>query len=267
MQPQHVVFLSDIHIPYQDPLAWALSLEAVRRLKPHGIFLGGDIMDFYPVSPFDKDPQRVLSLDEDVYETYKALYALREAAGSGAWFRWLPGNHEAWLRQNGWRRWKALARGLDIPALFRFYDWSLANLEITMLPEGKLDSLGELHFAHGHEFGIRSSNHPARATLQRVPGNILFGHWHVSDVAEMRLLNGKVYRAWANPCLSTLEPEYVLRPQWMQGVTRIDFTKSGAFHADTVNFFNREGKLACVLDGELIVCNNDTKKRGRQKVA
>lgn len=266
MKKQNVVVLSDVHFPYHDPHAWQLALTVIHALQPDTVLLNGDIIDFYPVSPFDKDPKRVVALDYDVGVAFAGIEDVRRAA-SNAQLLYLPGNHEAWLRKYGWKKAKALARGLDIPGLFRLFNHDLAKLDVRMLPEGQVHTIGELHFAHGHEFGIRSSKHPATATLNRVLGNILVGHWHVEDTADLRLLNGKCYGAWVNPCLCTLEPEYTLHPQWVQGLSRVDFTVAGTFHVDTFKFFGQNKQLGVVVDGRFFLSAVDKKQRSRHKLA
>lgn len=264
MKSQQVIYLSDVHVPYHDLDAWAVTLKVVKGLQPEGLFIGGDFIDFYAVSTFDKDPARALTLDEEIQATFTALQELKEAAPN-AWVRFLPGNHEARLRKYGWVKAKALSKGLDLPGIFRLYDHPIKGLEIKWLPEGEFFTLGELTFAHGHEFGFRSSTHPARSILQRVGGNIIVGHWHVEDFFSLRLLNGKVYCCWVNPCLSTLQPEYTLHPQWDQGFSRIDFMPSGAFHVDQIPIFVRDGVKCTVVDREFYASTNVAKQQKRPR--
>ena len=52
------VFLSDIHIPYQDKKALALAMEIIKDFmlaEDDTIILGGDLVDYYPISSFSPD--------------------------------------------------------------------------------------------------------------------------------------------------------------------------------------------------------------------
>ena len=56
------VVISDIHFPYQDDKAIKAALDFIKTNPVDTIILNGDILDFYDVSSFDKDPDRINSL-------------------------------------------------------------------------------------------------------------------------------------------------------------------------------------------------------------
>lgn len=51
-----IMVVSDIHFPYEDKSAVAAFIEEVRLRKPDVIVLNGDLLDFYKLSKFSKDP-------------------------------------------------------------------------------------------------------------------------------------------------------------------------------------------------------------------
>lgn len=75
---EKVVFLGDVHFPYEDPKALALVDQFLDDFKPDHIYLIGDIVDFYPLSTFDRDPSRLLSLQEEINKATSWMKGLRE---------------------------------------------------------------------------------------------------------------------------------------------------------------------------------------------
>lgn len=75
---EKVIFLGDVHFPYQDKKALALVTEFLAWYKPDYIYLIGDICDFYALSSFDKDPARLLSLQEELNQAKDWFGTLRE---------------------------------------------------------------------------------------------------------------------------------------------------------------------------------------------
>ena len=52
------VFISDIHIPYEDKKALDMAMEIIKDLKLNdkdNIIIGGDLLDYYPLSTFSPD--------------------------------------------------------------------------------------------------------------------------------------------------------------------------------------------------------------------
>ena len=70
IQMNHIrtIFLSDLHIPYQDTNALALAMDIIKDYKlieQDNIIIGGDLVDFYPFSSFPTD-----LINENI-DTYK----------------------------------------------------------------------------------------------------------------------------------------------------------------------------------------------------
>jgi UDP-2,3-diacylglucosamine pyrophosphatase LpxH len=52
------VFISDIHIPYEDKKALNMAMEIIKDLNlkySDNIIIGGDLLDYYPLSTFSPD--------------------------------------------------------------------------------------------------------------------------------------------------------------------------------------------------------------------
>lgn len=246
--PAVEVFLSDVHFPYQDRSAWALALAVIKRVKPDLVWIGGDFVDFYAVSRYDKTPHRKLGLQDEIDSAVEGFWQLRRAAGKRAEIVWQVGNHEERLQKYLWGKAPELSvlRSLSVEGLF-----SLDKVAIRFVGDYRAQAVGKLWHLHGDKAPGGNVN-PARGKMAAIHDNIIFGHHHKIQVEYQRDLNGVVRGAFANGCLCGLEPEFAPYNDWSQGVSVVRYTKGGAFHVDQVPFFSEQGKLRCLVDGRLI---------------
>src|SRR5262245_1392688 len=99
---QRFVCLPDPHAPYEDGDAVRTALAFLREFKPHAVFLLGDVIDFYQLSSFDKDPERRFKLWDDITAAVMFLDKVRKAAPDvPMWY--IQGNHEFRLQRYLWR--------------------------------------------------------------------------------------------------------------------------------------------------------------------
>ena len=122
-----ILFVSDIHAPFQDNRAVRAIISFGKWLKPDKIIFIGDIIDFYAISRFSKDPIRAIRLQNEIDETISILKAFRDEFPKVEMI-YLKGNHEQRLQK---------------------YLWSKAS-EISRLRNMTLESLLELN-----SFGIK----------------------------------------------------------------------------------------------------------------
>jgi len=224
------MFLSDIHFPYQDKPAWGLTLEVVKDLKPNLVFLGGDITDFYSVSRYDREPERKLTLQQDLNYTYEELSKLRKAAGKEAEIIFLEGNHEQRMAKFLHSKAEELSvlEALDLKNLLR-----LDSLKIKWVPNGSRIKIGKLWHLHGNEIAGGGTN-IAKSKFDKLGSNVIFGHHHKLQSYTKRNYEGEVCGAWANGCLSDLQPDYAHFTDWILGFSLIDYGKTGNFNVDQV---------------------------------
>ncbi len=64
--PTRWVIWSDVHVPFQSPQATDLTLRFLEWYKPNVAILAGDLLDFYMLSHFDRDPRRRMNIDKDL---------------------------------------------------------------------------------------------------------------------------------------------------------------------------------------------------------
>lgn len=87
------VVISDIHYPYQDDKAVKCVLHFIQNNDIDTIILNGDILDFYDVSSFDKEPDRINSLQREINITARLFKKLRDIKPK-ARIVFIKGNHE-----------------------------------------------------------------------------------------------------------------------------------------------------------------------------
>lgn len=243
------IVLGDWHIPYQDDKALKLVFRIVKSLKPNIITLNGDILDFYALSRFSKDPNRVLSLQEEIDTAYEYLKRLRKE-NPKAHIIFIDGNHE--FRMEKFLSDKApelygLKRAEDdspvhsLDSLLRFKD-----LKIEQVSSG----LKESYYWYGNELLIghfnrinKHSGYTAKNLLEDKHVSLIQGHTHRlgSSYRTVRVGENK-YRilvAYENGCLCGLQPTYVLDPNWQQGFSVVHKKKNdNRFHIQQVPIIN-----------------------------
>lgn len=241
------IFMSDIHFPYEDKLAWPLALKIIKDLQPDLIYLGGDILDCYAVSAHDKDPKRSLTFDEELTYARKQLGRLTDLAPK-AKIKKKEGNHEDRMPRLLRKKAPELAY-LDELTLPRLLD--LKGLGIEWVPNSKVEKIGHLYHLHGNEVRLSSNTQNiALAMYRRFDTSIIFGHYHRLQRYSQRRLGEHPATALANPCLCDFEVPYDLFPQWQSGLTVIDYSKSGFFQAEQVNFLSDTEKAWCGVQGK-----------------
>ena len=78
MNYEKVIFCGDFHAPYEDPACLSAFLSFCKEFKPHKIFLNGDIIDFYAISRFVRDPERSLKLQDELDDAVSILTQIRK---------------------------------------------------------------------------------------------------------------------------------------------------------------------------------------------
>ena len=217
---------NDIHLPYHDKFAVQACFAEFKKRGVDGIYLNGDIMDLEDVSRFEKMPDgRYLRDEIEVGRSF--VKSLRKLFPDIPIF-WKDGNHEKRLESYVASKAPELVKlfGMDIPTQLE-----LADHGIVHIPEHKVSRFGKLWIAHGHELGLKSGTvNIARQVRMRVGVNVIFGHWHKSQVDTSRNLADEVHGAWAVGCLAYLKPRYTgVLNQWTQGAATVDLNDDGSF--------------------------------------
>ena len=243
----HVV-LSDQHIPFQDPVLEQLSIDFLKEHKPKVIHLLGDILDFYSLSRFDKDPARLVTLQEELDGATQYFEKLR-AACPKARIIYSEGNHENRLRRYLWSQARALSnlRTLTYEELL-----GLKKYKIEWVDSHSPYRIGNLLFIHG-ELVRRASGASAKGHMDKFGCNVIHGHTHRLGAHYHRTFD-TMMGAWENGCLCTLDPEYAVKPDWQNGWSIVWFHGDN-FHVEQV----------CVVNGEYVYHGKLHKARKSRK--
>lgn len=242
--------LSDMHVPYHDPHAWQLVLRIVAHVEPAAVNIGGDLVDFYRLSNFDKDPDRYASgkLQVELDLAYAMLQQLRQAVSPFCTMRFVPGNHEYRLTRYLMRHTELHGlRALDLVSLLRLDELGIDYFEheIEIVPD-------QLILKHG-SMVRKDSAMTARAELdrERYAISLIHGHTHRLGAYYATTRNGMV-AAYENGCLCSLTPEFVHRPNWQLGCTMTTHLGGDLFHVDSIPFLNQGTRMKALVLGKVI---------------
>ncbi len=222
-----VLFVPDIHAPFHDMKAIKALIAFSKWWKPDYIYFMGDVVDFYAISSFTKDPSRALELQWEIDEAKKVMKLICNSAPTAHKY-FIRGNHEARLQKFLWTRAAELSqlRGLQLEILLdlhglgiTYYKQGRTKFRGTVLKHGDLVRKFTCYTAKG-EFeatGVSGvSVHTHRLGLYSITTEAGDFTWmecgHLCDV-EQEYLDGKV-------------------PNWQQGFG-IGWYKQGSRRFDT----------------------------------
>ena len=219
---EKVLFVPDIHAPYQDNTAIRAMIAFGKEFKPDRIFLMGDVIDFYALSSFSKDPMRALKLQSEIDEAVSVLKIIRKEFPK-ARIDFVKGNHEHRLQRYLWNEAPELnsLRDLTVEAQLHLDDMNITYHEIgRTLYRGKVIKHGNI---------VRKfSAYTAKGELESVGISGVSGHTHRAGFHFHTNEGGKHF--WFEcGCLCKLKAEYMegKTPNWQQGFG-IGFFKLGS---------------------------------------
>ena len=208
-----IVQINDIHIPFQDKATLKVLYKFLEDFKPDQIVIAGDMLDFYELSTFDKDPKRKFCIQDEIDQSYEFLKELKKYCDE---IHFIKGNHEARLKRFLWK------------------NPSLASIKVLELPKLlNLDTLGIFYhdfeyiynnFRYTHGTIVRQeSGATAKAELLKYGNSMASGHTHRLGMYLKTDSRGTV-AAYEGGCLCGLQPEYVDGiPNWTQGFIVYNF--------------------------------------------
>jgi len=232
-----VLVISDIHIPMQSDEALFAAIEFGHKQEVDTIIINGDLIDFYQLSRFEKDPRK-RSIKYEIDATKVFLDGLRKVFPK-ALIVWALGNHcsrfEKYIMQKA-------PELLDIEALSIDQIFDLNRLNIHLVESNQYIYAGKLMIAHGHNIGLMSGGvNPARSARLKIGRSILIGHFHRETKDMGRVVDEKPYAAYSAGCLCDLYPNYLPVNAWSHGFAYIELDKNGNFHLS----------LKTIIDGKV----------------
>ena len=183
-----MVFISDLHIPYEDKKAVELVVKFIEDFKPEILILGGDMLDFMGLSRFSKDPKRALTTQEDIDKVNKLLVRIRYILPNSE-IVYLEGNHEFRMTNYKWTKCPELSyiKALTLPKLL-----NLGELGIQFIPYTKFYNYKKIYFVHGDVIS-KHSGQTAKQMLDKWGVNIICGHCFSEDTEILTRQGWSVY--------------------------------------------------------------------------
>lgn len=229
-----VFWKTDEHVPYHDVQAIELAYKICEDFDPDIVPAGSDGMDHYSISKYDKDPDRIKTLQYEIDTWHEIERGWNDAAPNAERF-FIIGNHEDRLKRYLMRHPELF--GLKALAPGALYD--LNALGIKMAPGNEIKVHNTI-FHHGGRVSKHSA-YTAKAELEEL-GAVLdsvTGHTHRGGVHYKQTRVG-TRTAIEGFCLCDLQPGYVYYPNWQQGVVIAEISATNAFY-EPVPFY-RDGK-------------------------
>jgi len=214
----------DYHFPYQDDSCVDAFFRFIKKEKPDDIFFGGDIADFYQLSRFDKDPNRMSpkSFAFELLQIREFFCRCRKTCPE-ANIVFIEGNHEARLQKYLNEKcpvfaWEDLKEFEDLPSL-RIR--SLFGLEkYNIIHRTDHYKYGKFIICHG-DVVRKHAGYSAKAEFDRNGCNGLSGHTHRDGKYSVRNRGGN-WVWYENYCMCDLQPSYIKGvSNWSQGFSSI----------------------------------------------
>lgn len=208
---------SDIHFPFQDNYAVSTFLESCFINQPEIIVLNGDLMDFYKLSRFSKDPKG-RDPEEEIDMCRDFLKALRDRCPKAEIY-YTIGNHETRLTKY------ILDNAPYIVGLVENVFDLLKVSEFSVIGCSSLLVNDTFMFKHGTRLGNKSG----LSAMKELEAHYLSGATgHTHRLAKFTTRkSGKRFVWFETGCLCTLDPEYMVQPDWQQGYASITFDNKG----------------------------------------
>lgn len=240
------VFLSDIHFPYEDKEAINVVIAFIRWFKPSFIFLLGDIVDFYALSKFDKDPDRALRIQDEINDA-KSFFAHLRLAAPRANIVFFEGNHEARLMK--FLRRNPEVSGLEVlrlPSLL-----SMADYNVRFVGAMETYKYHGFYLEHG-DIVRKHSGYTARGMMEKRGVSGISGHTHRLGT-HYTTNEGGDYVWLENGCLCDRKPDYIKSPNWQQGFS------VGYFKKNNHRFLVEQ---VCIVNGKCVYAGREFTSTG-----
>lgn len=227
------VVYGDRHGIQADPACEKILYSVIGDTKPNTIINIGDDVDCYTISDYDRNPQRVHNLQEEIDNTRAHLHKVAQLAPTAEKF-WLEGNHEDRFRRLIWRLPGATAELARLRIFQQTMTWpSLVGTDqigwgfVPSHEQTKRKLLPGFIVKHGTKLASHSAG-SAKLEMTRYGRSGLSGHCHRLGSYYRRDHNGS--HIWQETgCLCRLDTftEYVVDPDWQQGLIVIEHTADG----------------------------------------
>jgi hypothetical protein len=198
--------MSDSQAPFHDVRACVAFVEHLKSIAIDCLFLNGDMIDFYGISSFERDPRK-RNFKDELYQSQLFLSWLKSQFPDIPVYYSLDANHE--LRYEKYMMHKAPE--LLSTDLFMVEDLLMLH-DIGIIPLRGYDHvlMGKLPVVHGHTIfrGFMAPVVPARAVYMKMNKSCLAAHVHKVSQYPWVDMDGKTHCTWTTGCFMSLNVEY-----------------------------------------------------------
>lgn len=231
-----IAVLGDFHFPYHDIRVINEVCKFLNQeVNPDYLIYNGDIVDFYQVSDFAKDPKRLGQLQEDIDIAKNYFQQFNDALPNTQKIL-LDGTHEFRWEKYLQKHAPAVA-GLNCLTIEQLYGLKEFNIGHIGYERGLL--INEVFLILHGDIAQSSSAYTAKAHLDKKGGSGICNHTHRLGSCFKRDRFGT--RAWwENGCLCTLNPDWLQNPDWQQGFSLLHFSSSNRFWVEQIPIIDKK---------------------------
>jgi predicted phosphodiesterase len=223
----NILLISDLHIPYHNISAITAALKYGQEAKVNTIIINGDLIDFYQMSRFERDPRKRSAKFE--FDSTKAFLVVLRNTFPNAQIYWVKGNHD--VRYEHWLMAKA-PEVFDDPYYRLEERLKLNEQRIILIDDKTILKAGKLNIHHGHLFfrGFGSPISPAKTVYDKSFEDTICSHVHKKTEFSKVSLSGKLITCYTTGCLCELSPDYApFGNSYVHGFAHIKVKDSGDF--------------------------------------
>ena len=230
-----ILVLSDIHFPYHNVKALRAAIAYGVKEGVDCIILNGDILDFYALSDFSKDPSKP-KFRQEIKLGKWFLNELRMAFPK-AQIYYKIGNHE--MRLERYLMVKA-PEILDCEEFRLEILLEFAKHHVILIDKYTVIKAGNLNIIHGHEYKGAGGVYPAKYIYGKSKVNTLCGHYHRSSTYVDKNMNSEYNGGFSTGCLCELSPDYLPYNEWIHGFAVVTMKSGGNFSVQNLTIENGE---------------------------
>jgi hypothetical protein len=194
-------------------------------MKIDAILLNGDVLDFFGLSRYCKDPKK-RNFAEELKSFEEFMDILNNIYKCKIYLK--IGNHEERYNHFLWQKAGEIA---DVEEFQLEEIIKKRAKNVTIIGEKRIIKLGHLNVLHGHEFagGVFSPVNIARGLFLKAKVSAMQGHNHQTSEHSESNLEGKLTTTFSLGCLSELNPSYMPINKWNHGFAIVDIDAKGNF--------------------------------------
>ena len=241
---KRILIVPDTHVPFENARAFELMLKVGQKLKPDIIACLGDFADFYCISRYSKNPNKVSQFAKEVEAVNERLDQLDELGAERKIY--ICGNHEqrlpAYLEQTA----NPLFSSTSIEKELRLEERNWEFVEYHQHAK-----IGKLYLTHDVSASGSNSFQKAASLFEK---NIITGHTHNIAVGYFgNALDEHHFSATLGWLGDATKVDYMshmkIKKSWMLGFGWLLMEPDGTVYLQSIPIVNYK----CVVDGELFV--------------